>query len=134
MSGRIVPFRFATDGAAICPTWSAAWTPAMPSRIHGHPGSRLEARFAHRAAAEADLLVIALDRPGYGLSDFQSGRVITGWPADVAEAADLLRIGRFSVAGASGGELHFARSAERLCLTQSRVSQTLCTLEYKLGR
>ena len=45
----------------------------MPSRIHGHPGSRLEARFAHRAAAEADLLVIALDRPGYGLPDFQSG-------------------------------------------------------------
>jgi pimeloyl-ACP methyl ester carboxylesterase len=71
--------------------------------FHGHPGSRLEARFAHKAAAEAGLRVIALDRPGYGLSDFQPGRVITDWPADVAEAADLLRIGRFSVAGASGG-------------------------------
>jgi pimeloyl-ACP methyl ester carboxylesterase len=71
--------------------------------FHGHPGSRLEARFAHRAAAEAGLRVVALDRPGYGLSDFQPGRVITGWPADVAEAADLLRIGKFSVAGASGG-------------------------------
>ena len=32
--------------------------------FHGHPGSRLEARFAHRTAAEAGLRVIALDRPG----------------------------------------------------------------------
>jgi pimeloyl-ACP methyl ester carboxylesterase len=71
--------------------------------FHGHPGSRLEARFAHQAAAEVGLRVIALDRPGYGLSDFQPGRVITDWPADVAEAADRLQIGRFSVAGASGG-------------------------------
>jgi pimeloyl-ACP methyl ester carboxylesterase len=71
--------------------------------FHGHPGSRLEARFASQAAAEAGLRVIALDRPGYGLSDFLPGRVITGWPADVAEAAGLLGIGQFSVAGASGG-------------------------------
>lgn len=71
--------------------------------FHGHPGSRLEARFAHQAAAGAGLRVIALDRPGYGLSDFMPGRLITDWPADVAAAADLLQIGRFSVAGASGG-------------------------------
>ena len=71
--------------------------------FHGHPGSRLEARFAHQVTAEAGLRVIALDRPGYGSSDFQPGRAITDWPADVAEAADLLRISRFSVAGASGG-------------------------------
>jgi hypothetical protein len=32
--------------------------------FHGHPGSRLEARFAHAAAAGASLRVIALDRPG----------------------------------------------------------------------
>ena len=82
--------------------------------FHGHPGSRLEARFAHRAAAEAGLRVIALDRPGYGLSDFQPGRVITDWPADVAEAADLLRIGRFSVAGASGGGPYALACAWRL--------------------
>src|SRR5215469_9460078 len=71
--------------------------------FHGHPGSRLEARFAHTAAAAAGFAVIALDRPGYGLSDFQPGRAITDWPADVAQAADALGISRFSVAGASGG-------------------------------
>jgi pimeloyl-ACP methyl ester carboxylesterase len=82
--------------------------------FHGHPGSRLEARFAHAAAAEVGLRVIALDRPGYGLSAFQPGRAITDWPADVAEAADLLRIGRFAVAGASGGGPYALACAWRL--------------------
>ena len=82
--------------------------------LHGHPGSRMEARFAHRAAAEAGLRVIALDRPGYGLSDFQPGRVITDWPADVAEAAGLLQIGRFSVAAGSGGGPYALACAWRL--------------------
>lgn len=71
--------------------------------FHGHPGSRLEAQFADTAAAEAGFRVIALDRPGYGLSDFQPGRALRDWPDDVAEAADLLGLARFSVAGASGG-------------------------------
>jgi hypothetical protein len=59
--------------------------------FYGHPGSRLEARLAHSAAVTAGLRVIALDRPGYGLSDLRLGRSITDWPADVAEAADLQR-------------------------------------------
>jgi pimeloyl-ACP methyl ester carboxylesterase len=71
--------------------------------FHGHPGSRLEARFAHAAAAEAGFRVIALDRPGYGLSDFKPGRTLREWPDDVAAAADTLGIAEFSVAGASGG-------------------------------
>jgi pimeloyl-ACP methyl ester carboxylesterase len=82
--------------------------------FHGHPGSRLEARFAHPAAAAAGLRVIALDRPGYGLSDFQRGRAITDWPGDVAEAADLLHLPRFSVAGASGGGPYALACAWRL--------------------
>jgi len=71
--------------------------------FHGHPGSRLEPRFADAAAAGAGLRVIALDRPGYGLSDFQSGRRILDWPVDVAEVADALGLDRFGVLGSSGG-------------------------------
>jgi len=82
--------------------------------FHGHPGSRLEARLAHEAAAAAGFRVIALDRPGYGLSDFQPGRAITDWPADVAAAADALAIDRFSVAGASGGGPYALACAWRL--------------------
>jgi len=71
--------------------------------FHGHPGSRLEPKFADEAATSAGVRVIALDRPGYGLSDFQPGRTILDWPRDVAEAADLLELERFAVLGASGG-------------------------------
>jgi pimeloyl-ACP methyl ester carboxylesterase len=82
--------------------------------FHGHPGSRLEARVAHPAAAAAGLRVIALDRPGYGLSDFLPGRALTDWPADVAGAADLLGISRFCVAGGSGGGPYALACAWRL--------------------
>lgn len=71
--------------------------------FHGHPGSRLEAQLAHDAAVERGLRVIALDRPGYGRSDFQPGRRILDWPNDVAEAADKLGVREASVVGASGG-------------------------------
>jgi pimeloyl-ACP methyl ester carboxylesterase len=71
--------------------------------FHGHPGSRLEARLAHDAAREGGVRVIALDRPGYGRSDFQAGREVLDWPKDVAEAADALGIDAFAVLGASGG-------------------------------
>jgi pimeloyl-ACP methyl ester carboxylesterase len=82
--------------------------------FHGHPGSRLEASLAHESAAASGFRVIALDRPGYGLSDFQPGRSITDWPADVTQAADALGIDQFSVAGGSGGGPYALACAWRL--------------------
>jgi pimeloyl-ACP methyl ester carboxylesterase len=35
---------------------------------HGGPGSRLEPAYLRRAASEAGLRIIGIDRPGYGLS------------------------------------------------------------------
>ncbi len=70
--------------------------------FHGHPGSRLEPQFADEAAADAGVRIIALDRPGYGLSDFQPHRTILDWPRDVGEAADMLGLDRFSVLGSLG--------------------------------
>jgi pimeloyl-ACP methyl ester carboxylesterase len=90
--------------------------------FHGHPGSRLEGRFAHSAAAAAGYLVIALDRPGLGLSDALPGRALTDWPADVAEAADKLGFSRFCVAGASGGGPYALACAWRLPGRVSRVA------------
>jgi pimeloyl-ACP methyl ester carboxylesterase len=71
--------------------------------FHGHPGSRLEAQVAHELAASAGIRVLALDRPGYGLSDFEPERTILSWARDVEAVADLLGLGRFAVLGASGG-------------------------------
>jgi pimeloyl-ACP methyl ester carboxylesterase len=71
--------------------------------FHGHPGSRLEAEVAHELAASAGIRVVALDRPGYGLSDFEPDRTILSWSHDVEAVADVFGLGRFAVLGASGG-------------------------------
>jgi pimeloyl-ACP methyl ester carboxylesterase len=74
--------------------------------FHGTPGSRFEARFAHDAATRHHVRLIAVDRPGFGLSDFQPRRRIRDWPADVAQLAGHLGIERFGVIGLSGGGPH----------------------------
>lgn len=71
--------------------------------FHGWPGSRLDAGPWDAAAQAEHVRLIALDRPGFGLSDFQPARSIAGWPADVSEAADLLGPDHFAVVGYSGG-------------------------------
>ncbi len=71
--------------------------------FHGFPGSRLEARFAHDLGLAHGGRIIAVDRPGYGLSDFMPWRTILDWPRDVLQLADALGIDRFRVMAVSGG-------------------------------
>jgi len=71
--------------------------------FHGFPGSRLGAAIGDAGARRHGIRLIAPDRPGIGLSDFQPKRRITDWPGDVAQLADALGIDRFAVAGISGG-------------------------------
>jgi len=73
--------------------------------FHGAPSSRLDLRmFAGDGLAERlGVRVVAVDRPGCGLSDFQRRRRQRHWPADVAALADALGIDRFEVLGWSGG-------------------------------
>ena len=73
--------------------------------FHGHPGSRLEWPLfdADDCATELNARIIAVDRPGYGISDSKGGREILDWPDDVIELADALQVDRFAVLGASGG-------------------------------
>jgi pimeloyl-ACP methyl ester carboxylesterase len=74
--------------------------------FHGLPGSRTAAGPIDDEARAAGVRVIAPDRPGFGLSDFQPGRRLLDWPADVCELAEALGIQRFAVAGVSGGAPH----------------------------
>ncbi|RPI30619.1 MAG: alpha/beta hydrolase [Chloroflexota bacterium] len=72
--------------------------------FHGNPSSRLEPlMFGSHLDQAAGLRVIAADRPGMGRSDFQPGRKLTGWPADVCALADSLHLDRFAVLGISAG-------------------------------
>jgi pimeloyl-ACP methyl ester carboxylesterase len=71
--------------------------------FHGHPGARYEARFLADSACRANMRLIGIDRPGMGLSTYQSGRQLVDWPGDVAALADRLGLERFAVVGFSGG-------------------------------
>jgi len=73
--------------------------------FHGFPSSRVDwPMFDHGATAvELNARIIAVDRPGTGLSDFKRGREILDWPDDVIELADALHLDRFAVLGISGG-------------------------------
>mgnify|MGYP002153793454 CR=1 FL=1 len=82
--------------------------------FHGYPASRLEGRFLDRVAARHGVRLIAVDRPGMGLSDFKPGRTILDWPDDVVELADTLEIDRFAVEGMSGGGPYSAACAYKI--------------------
>lgn len=82
--------------------------------FHGHPGSRVEALLAERSAKRHGLRLIALDRPGYGLSEAAPTRQILDWPRDVAEIADQRGIERFALLGVSGGGPYAAACAYAL--------------------
>ncbi len=73
--------------------------------FHGTPSARVEWNFfgTEELIQKFNLRVIAIDRPGMGLSDFQHNRRISDWPKDVTSLADHLRIDRFTILGYSGG-------------------------------
>jgi len=79
--------------------------------FHGSPGSRIEATlYANEDILHTlDVRLIAVDRPGMGLSDFQPNRRLLDFPNDVLALADHLGIGRFSILAYSlGGPYGFA--------------------------
>jgi len=84
--------------------------------FHGVPSSRLDMRmFAGDAvAARVGARLIAVDRPGCGLSGFQPRRRITDWPADVAVFADGIGLSEFAVLGWSGGAAYALACAHAL--------------------
>ncbi len=82
--------------------------------FHGFPGSRLEAQLADRVAAQLGVRLIAVDRPGFGLSDFKPRRTIFDWPDDVTKIADALGVDRFATVGVSGGGPYAAVCALRI--------------------
>jgi pimeloyl-ACP methyl ester carboxylesterase len=82
--------------------------------FHGFPGSRLEASLASPAASDSRVRLIAVDRPGYGRSEFKPGRRIADWADDVTDLADALRIDRFAMLGVSGGGPYLCACALKL--------------------
>ncbi|MFX1567880.1 MAG: alpha/beta fold hydrolase [Promethearchaeota archaeon] len=71
--------------------------------FHGTPGSRLEIKLLGEKPKEHGVHMIVVDRPGFGLSDFQPKRTLLDWPDDIIQLANHLRIDNFAVEGMSGG-------------------------------
>ena len=80
---------------------------------HGTPSSRLN-RPDDEVTRALGVRLIAIDRPGCGMSDFLPGRTLLDWPRDLAAVADALGLARFAVVGFSGGGPYVAVSAHGL--------------------
>ena len=86
------------------------WGPRDGFPVFGFLGTPLS-RLAHlgdEAPEAAGVRLVLVDRPGYGVSDFQPDRSLLDWPSDVAQLADHHGVERFAVFGMSGGGPHAA--------------------------
>ena len=99
--------------------------------FHGWPGSRLEGRLGDEAARASDVRLIAIDRPGMGLSAFQLRRTLVDWADDVVELAAALGLNSFGVLGISGGGPYAAACAWKLSdrLTGAGIVSGLAPLD-----
>lgn len=70
---------------------------------HGFPASRLEATVSHGLALKMGLTIVAIDRPGFGGSEWYPNRQFTDWADDVALVAGHIGASRFGILGVSGG-------------------------------
>ncbi len=102
------------DGRALCFNRLGAVGGRAIFYFHGWPGSRLEAAVLEDPAKSLGVEVVAVDRPGYGLSDFLPQRLILDWPRDIGELAAFLGLKTFSVVGVSGGGPYAAACAHAM--------------------
>ena len=93
--------------------------------LHGTPGNRLNRHPDTEQYTRAGARIITYDRPGYGGSTRQPGRLVVDCVPDVAALADHLELDRFSVTGGSGGGPHVLAVAARLA---DRVVRARCAV------
>jgi pimeloyl-ACP methyl ester carboxylesterase len=93
--------------------------------FHGTPSARVEWELfgSDELARRLNVRIIAVDRPGMGLSDLQPGRRIRDWPADIGALADHLHLEHFGILGYSGGTLYATVCA--LAMPQRLISVIL---------
>jgi pimeloyl-ACP methyl ester carboxylesterase len=91
--------------------------------FHGSPSCSLEWDLfgGETLANRLYIRVIVPDRPGLGHSEFQPGRRIGDWAADVVALADQLTLDRFVVLGYSGGGPYAAACALKIPERLTRV-------------
>lgn len=96
-------FRHASGREVQCAIFGARDMHKVVFYSHGFPASRIEAFTAHQAASARGLTIVALDRPGFGGSEWYPGRQFEDWAGDVELVSRELGVERFSILGVSGG-------------------------------
>lgn len=82
--------------------------------LHGQPGSRLIGALLDGAASEVGVRLIAVDRPGIGLSDPVDERTHSQFAGDLSDALEVLGLGPTPVvAWSAGGAYALAWAAAR---------------------
>jgi len=89
--------------------------------LHGTPGSRNGPKPRGIVLYRLGLQLICYDRPGYGCSDRNEGRIVRDAADDVAAIANKMGIDHFAVVGRSGGGPHALACAAEM---PERVSST----------
>lgn len=82
--------------------------------FHGSPGSSYIHADMAGIAAQRGIRLIAVDRPGYGLSSLQPGRTMLDWPDDITALTAALGLERFAIIGFSGGSPYALACAYKL--------------------
>jgi pimeloyl-ACP methyl ester carboxylesterase len=89
--------------------------------FHGWPSARIAAEKYDVLAKKLHIHLISPDRPGYGYSDFKKDRKILDWPDDVVQLANILKIKKFVILGASGGGPYAVACAYKIPERLTRV-------------
>jgi pimeloyl-ACP methyl ester carboxylesterase len=70
---------------------------------HGGPSSRLDIAWSDETCRSLGVRMLAVDRPGIGISDRKEGRSVLDFAEDVRDLAQQLQLGAFPVLGWSLG-------------------------------
>jgi pimeloyl-ACP methyl ester carboxylesterase len=89
---------------------------------HGGLACRRDVAAGSPIAAQNSIRLIAVDRPGIGLSDSNPGRTVVGWADDIGELCDRLGVGEFAAMGWSMGGQYALALGYALQPRVSRVS------------
>lgn len=90
--------------------------------FHGSPGSSYIHGDMANIAAQRGIRLIAIDRPGYGLSSPQPARTMLNWPDDVAALTNALELQQFAIIGFSGGSPYALACACKLPAKVTKIA------------
>jgi pimeloyl-ACP methyl ester carboxylesterase len=91
---------------------------------HGWPSARVQGALMEEVARKHKLRIIAPDRPGIGLSDFQPGRRLMDWPEMLEQLAAHVGAEKFHVLGWSGGGPYVLATAK--AMPERILTATIC--------